>query len=143
MKAADARKFQGTRPSVRLDLRNSLAASLDPRSTVCKLALRDESPYYISENVFDNIQFYPENFSFLSDKDGYPHLYWYSMGGNLIKQVTKGAHEVESFLGYDEADGSFYFISNEESPMQQAVYKIDRKGKKTKLSQKVGIHPTE
>ena len=100
----------------------------DPRSTVCKLALRDESPYYISENVFDNIQFYPENFSFLSDKDGYPHLYWYSMGGNLVKQVTKGAHEVESFLGYDEADGSFYFISNEESPMQQAVYKIDRKG---------------
>ena len=112
----------------------------DPRSTVCKLALRDESPYYISENVFDNIQFYPENFSFLSDKDGYPHLYWYSMGGNLIKQVTKGAHEVESFLGYDEADGSFYFISNEESPMRQAVYKIDRKGKKTKLSQKAGMN---
>ena len=112
----------------------------DPRSTVCKLALRDESPYYISENVFDNIQFYPENFSFLSDKDGYPHLYWYSMGGNLIKQVTKGAHEVESFLGYDETDGSFYFISNEESPMRQAVYKIDRKGKKTKLSQKAGMN---
>ena len=71
----------------------------DPRSTVCKLALRDESPYYISENVFDNIQFYPENFSFLSDKDGYPHLYWYSMGGNLVKQVTKGAHEVETAIG--------------------------------------------
>ena len=67
-------------------------------------------------------------------------LYWYSMGGNLVKQVTKGAHEVESFLGYDEADGSFYFISNEESPMQQAVYKIDRKGKKTKLSQKAGMN---
>lgn len=101
----------------------------DPRSTVCKLVLRDESPYYINENVFDNIQFYPENFSFLSDKDGYTHLYWYSMGGNLIKQVTKGNYEVKSFLGYDEADGSLYFISNEESPMQQAVYKIDRKGK--------------
>lgn len=112
----------------------------DPRSTVSKLALRDESPYYINENVFDNIRFYPENFSFLSDKDGHPHLYWYSMGGNLVKQVTKGAFEVKNFLGYDEADDSFYFISNEESPMQQAVYKIDRKGKKTKLSQKVGMN---
>ena len=112
----------------------------DPRSTVCKLVLRDESPYYINENVFDNIQFYPENFSFLSDKDGYTHLYWYSMGGNLIKQVTKGNYEVKSFLGYDEADGSLYFISNEESPMQQAVYKIDRKGKRTKLSQKAGMN---
>ena len=40
-----------------------------------------------------------------------------------------------------ETDGSFYFISNEESPMRQAVYKIDRKGKKTKLSnQKAGTN---
>lgn len=35
----------------------------DPRSTVAKLALRDESDTYIRENVFDNIVFYPENFS--------------------------------------------------------------------------------
>lgn len=49
-------------------------------------------------------------------------------------------YEVKSFLGYDEADGSLYFISNEESPMQQAVYKIDRKGKRTKLSQKAGMN---
>ena len=27
----------------------------DPRSTLCKLILRDESPYYIKENIFDNI----------------------------------------------------------------------------------------
>lgn len=32
----------------------------DPRSTVCKLAVRDESDTYIRENVFDNIIFYPE-----------------------------------------------------------------------------------
>lgn len=35
----------------------------DPRSTVCKLAVRDESDTYIRENVFDNIIFYPETFS--------------------------------------------------------------------------------
>ena len=29
----------------------------DPRSTLCKLILRDESPYYIKEKIFDNIQF--------------------------------------------------------------------------------------
>lgn len=112
----------------------------DPRSTLCKLALRDESPYYINENVFDNIQFYPENFSFISDKSGYPHLYWYSMGGNLVKQVTNGKFEVKQFLGYDEADGSLYFAGNEESPLRQAVYKVDRKGKKTKLSTKPGTN---
>lgn len=54
-------------------------------SIVCKLVLCDEFFYYINENVFDNIQFYFEYFSFVSDKSGYFYLYWYSMNGNLIK----------------------------------------------------------
>ena len=111
----------------------------DPRSTVCKLALRDESPYYINENVFDNIRFYPDNFSFVSDKSGYPHLYWYSMNG-LIKQVTSGNYEVKSFIGWNPDTNEFYYTSNEESPMRQAVYKIDRKGKKVKLSNQQGTN---
>lgn len=112
----------------------------DPRSTVCKLALRDESPYYINENVFDNIRFYPDNFSFVSDKSGYPHLYWYSTNGNLIKQVTSGNYEVKSFIGWNPDTNEFYYTSNEESPMRQAVYKIDRKGKKVKLSNQQGTN---
>ena len=112
----------------------------DPRSTVCKLALRDESPYYINENVFDNIRFYPDNFSFVSDKSGYPHLYWYSMNGNLIKQVTSDNYEVKSFIGWNPDTNEFYYTSNEESPMRQAVYKIDRKGKKVKLSNQQGTN---
>ena len=112
----------------------------DPRSTVCKLALRDESDTYIKENVFDNIIFYPENFSFVSEKSGYNHLYWYSMGGNLLKQLTAGNYEVKDFLGYDPETGSFFYTSNEESPMRKAVYKIDNKGKKIKLSNQTGIN---
>ena len=52
-----------------------------PFHTLQNFILRDESPYYIKENIFDNIQFYPEYFSLLSERDGYSHLYWYSMGG--------------------------------------------------------------
>lgn len=115
----------------------------DPRSTVCKQVLRDESDAYIKEAVLDNIIFYPENFSFLSEKSGYNHLYWYSMGGNLIKQVTSGDYEVKDFLGWDANDNCFYFISNEESPMRKAVYKVDRKGKKTKLSSEPGINTAQ
>ena len=115
----------------------------DPRSTVAKLALRDESDTYIRENVFDNIVFYPENFSFVSEKSGYNHLYWYSIGGNLLKQVTAGPYEVQEFLGYDPEEGSFYFSSNEESPMRSAIYKIDRKGKKTRLSSQAGTNSAQ
>ena len=112
----------------------------DPRSTLCKLVLRDESPYYINESVFDNIMFYPQNFSFISEKDGYSHLYWYSMGGNLVKQVTKGKFEVKRFIGWDAATNTFYFESNEESPLRTAVYKTDKKGGRIKLSEKAGTN---
>ena len=112
----------------------------DPRSTVCKLVLRDESPYYVNDNVLDNIIFYPGNFSFLSEKDGYTHLYWYNMSGTLVQQVTKGEFEVKRFLGWEENTGTFYYESNEESPLRKAVYKIDKKGKKTKLSEKQGTN---
>lgn len=112
----------------------------DPRSTLCKLVLRDESPYYINESVFDNIMFYPQNFSFINEKDGYSHLYWYSMGGNLVKQVTKGKFEVKRFIGWDAATNTFYFESNEESPLRTAVYKTDKKGGRIKLSEKAGTN---
>lgn len=112
----------------------------DPRSTVCKLALRDESDTYIKPNVFDNIRFYEDGFSFMSERSGFNHLYWYNLSGTLVKQVTKGEFEVKDFYGYSPEDGSFYYSSNEESPLRQAVYKTDRKGRKTKLSGQMGTN---
>ena len=60
----------------------------------------------------------------------------------MIKKVTNGKFEVKDFLGYDEEDGSFYYTSNEESPLRKAVYKIDKKGKKTKFSQQAVTNTT-
>lgn len=115
----------------------------NPRSKVCKLVLRDETDTYIKERIFDEIHFYDQNFSFVSEKSGFNHLYWYNMNGTLVKQITSGNYELKEFLGYDEADGSFYYSSNEESPLQQAIYKVDRKGKKTKLSTNVGTNSAQ
>lgn len=112
----------------------------NPRSTMCKLVLRDESDKYIKENVFDQVIFYDNNFSFVSERSGYNHLYWYNMTGSLSKQVTSGNFEVKAFLGYDPQEDSFYYTSNEESPMRTAVYKTDRKGKKLKLSTQQGTN---
>ena len=115
----------------------------NPRSTVCKLVLRDESDKYIKENVFDQIRFYDDHFSFVSERSGYNHLYWYSLSGSLVKQVTSGSFEVKEFLGYDPQEGSFYYTSNEESPLRTAVYKTDRKGKKLKLSTQQGTNSAQ
>lgn len=112
----------------------------NPRSGVCKLILRDESSWYIKESIYDNIKFYDKYFSLLSEKDGFAHLYWYTINGTLVKQVTQGEFEVKSFLGWDEKSNTFYYVSNEGSPLRTAVWKTDGKGRKTCLSQKEGTN---
>lgn len=112
----------------------------NPKSALCKVAIRDESEQYIKEDEYSNIKFYPENIVLMSERDGYNHLYLYTIGGNLVKQITKGKFEVKSFLGWDKQSNVFYYTSNEGSPLRTAVYKIDGKGKKTKLSTRTGTN---
>ena len=112
----------------------------NPKSALCKVAIRNESEQYIKEDEYSNIKFYPENIVLMSERDGYNHLYLYTIGGNLVKQITKGKFEVKSFLGWDKQSNVFYYTSNEGSPLRTAVYKIDGKGKKTKLSTRTGTN---
>lgn len=110
----------------------------NPRSGLCKVAIRDEAEQYIKESAYSNIKFYPEHIVMMSEKDGYNHLYLYTIAGNLVKQITKGQFEITSFLGWDQKANVFYYASNEGSPLRTAIYKIDGKGKKTKLSTRTG-----
>ena len=112
----------------------------NPRSTLCKLVVRDEAEQYIKEEAYGNMTFYTNNFVMMSEKDGFNHLYLYSAGGNLIKQITTGQFEVKDFLGWDEKTNTYYYSSNEGSPLRTAIYKIDAKGRKTKLSNKEGTN---
>ena len=110
----------------------------NPRSGLCKVAIRDEAEQYIKESAYSNIKFSPEHIVMIIEKDGYNHLYLYTIAGNLVKQITKGQFEVTSFLGWDQKANVFYYASNEGSPLRTAIYKIDGKGKKTKLSTRTG-----
>lgn len=112
----------------------------NPRSATCKVAIRDEAEQYIKEQEYGSIAFYPNHIVLMSERDGYNHLYLYTIAGNLVRQITKGNFEVTDFLGYDEANGTTYYASNEGSLLRTAIYKIDSKGKKTKLSTKEGTN---
>ena len=112
----------------------------NPRSTVCKLALRETNEKYIREGAYAGMKFYDNHFSLLSDRTGYQHLYWYNLNGDLVREVTKGDFDVTDFYGYDEKTGKFYYASHEESPLRKAVYVVDKKGKVNKLSSEVGTN---
>ena len=60
--------------------------------------------------------------------DGWTHLYLYDLNGKLVRQVTKGAWQVESVDGVDEKAGIIYFTATEKSPLERHFYKIKMDG---------------
>ncbi len=116
---------------------------VNPKSTVAKLILKDENKYYIESDYLKFITFTTENFVYLSEKDGYMHIYLYSPAGIMQKQLTSGQWNVTACYGIDLAAQCVYYQSTEESPLQRAIYKVDFKGNKTKLSQKQGTNKAD
>lgn len=112
----------------------------NPRSGVCKLTVRNEDEKYVKESAYANIAFYPENMVMMSEKDGFNHLYLYTIGGNQVKQITKGEFEVTEFLGWNQKTGDFYYTGYDNSPLRTAVFKVNKKGEVTKLSQRTGTN---
>lgn len=112
----------------------------NPRSTECQLIVRDEAPQYVEESAYGNICFYDKNFVVMSEKSGHNHLYLYNFNGQLIKQITSGDFEVTNFYGWDQLTNTFYYQSNEGSPLRKNVYKLDGKGKKTRLTSQDGTN---
>ncbi|MEX0779932.1 MAG: S9 family peptidase [Balneolales bacterium] len=81
-------------------------------------------------NVNDDLSFLEnsEQFVYVSEEDGYNHIYLYDMNGNLIRQVTSGNWEVASYHGFNEETQTFYYLSTEDSPLERHFYKINADG---------------
>ena len=112
----------------------------NPKSGVFKLILKDENKAYINSEWMAAIQFSKSGFLYVSEKDGYAHIYQYSPTGAMQRQVTTGNWDVTGLIGKDEATGTIYYESAEESPIRRSVYSMDIKGKKTRLSVMLGTN---
>lgn len=78
-------------------------------------------------------------FVITSEKDGFNHLYLYTIDGKLVTQLTKGNFDVTDFYGVNEKTGMVYFQSAEHSPMDRQVFSVKLDGKsKKQLSNKKG-----
>ena len=112
----------------------------NPKSGVFRLILHEDNKYYVDSDWLESIHFMDNGFTYVSEQDGYSHIYQYSSTGVMQRQVTKGNWDVTEFIGVDEKTKTYYFQSAEESPTCRAIYKIDAKGVKTKISSEVGTN---
>jgi dipeptidyl-peptidase-4 len=127
---------------VRLNrIQNHLALLLaDARTGAARTLLEESDPYWI--NLHGAPRFFPGGAEFLwqSERDGFNHLYRYSMGGRPLGQLTRGPWEVSEVAGIDGA-GHVYYLSTEASPLERQLYRIDSDGGgKLRLSTSAGTH---
>jgi dipeptidyl-peptidase-4 len=90
-------------------------------------------PVFLNEN--------PEQFIWISERDGFRHLYLYNTEGELLRQLTSGPWVVRSLSGISPDDKYAYFTATTESPLNADVYRVELKSSEiTKIAERNGNH---
>lgn len=123
----------------------------DRRTGASRRILTETDPGWI--NSHDDLHFLADGRHFLwaSERDGYMHLYRYTLEGRLVNQVTKGPWALASsgstywvrqgVVGIDEPGGWVYFTAQERSSMEKHLYRIRLDGGgMSRLSTESGVH---
>ena len=88
--------------------------------------------------------YFPEDldsFFWISDRDGYSHVYQYDYEGNVLGQVTSGEYDVISVKAIDPAKKTLSYLSCEISPMERNLYSVKFNGKgKKQITSTAGNH---
>ena len=112
----------------------------NPMSTLCQQIIEDKVDKYVNENVFANLDITDKHLVLTSERDGYNHIYLYTLNGQLVRSVGDmekpgtrlggTAHTiVNAVYGYDELTGDIYFAAQNEGPTEQKIYVSHKDGK--------------
>jgi len=125
----------------------------NPATSAGRTIITETDPYWINENSYASPVFLGdgEQFLWLSERDGYMHLYLYSREGNLIRQMTKGEWMIDSPAWnllvpghpvYADPAGKYaYFSCTKNSPLERQIYRVEiADGKLEQVSQRSGFH---
>ena len=97
----------------------------------------EENKYYI--DITDHLSFIDlDHFLITSEADGYNHIYYYDMQGNLVKQLTKGKWDVTGLEGYDPERKLVFFEAAKTSPLNRDLLSVNLEGDISMISSKAG-----
>jgi dipeptidyl-peptidase-4 len=83
----------------------------------------------------------PKQFIWMSERDGFNHMYLYNSNGRLERQLTKGKFDVTQFVGFNNKGDEAFYVAASEDGMNRYLYRINlATGKSTKLTLADGTH---
>ena len=77
-----------------------------------------------------------KRFTWVSERDGWNHVYVVSRDGKDVKLITPGDFDVLNVVGTDDANEWVYFVASPDNPAQRYLWRtrLDGKGKAERLS---------
>lgn len=78
------------------------------------------------------------NFIWISERDGYNNLYYYTIDGELIEQLTSNKFVTKDII--TSAGNAVYFYATGENGMNTLVYKVDMSGNQSLVTEVEGTH---
>lgn len=77
-----------------------------------------------------------KEFTWISERDGWRHVYLISRDGLKIKNITPGNYDVISIKNIDEESGWMYFMASPDNATQRYLYRValDGKGKLERIT---------
>lgn len=80
-------------------------------------------------------------FIWMSQRDGFMHLYLYNSEGRLLRQLTKGSWVVNELLGFNKERNEVFFTASKESPMEKNTYAVNwLTGQIRRVDRETGFH---
>ena len=105
-----------------------------------KVLIEEKSKTYI--DIKNNLNFLNNNnFFWLSERDGYNHIYQYLFKRDILNQITTGKWEVTTLYKYNSQTKEIYFGAAKYSSIERGVYSIDSNGNNLRtLTQESGYN---
>lgn len=100
--------------------------SVNPKTTVVKSLIVEESGTWVPDETSENFFLLDESIFLQSSRSGFNHLYEYSYGGALFRQVTHGDFDVTDFYGKDKT-GNIYYQSCATGALNRVISRIEPK----------------
>lgn len=104
-----------------------------------KTLFEEESPEWV-EPCIPPLFVCNSQFVWVSERDGFKHLYLFDIKTLKTKQLTRGNWCVTDLYGCNRASGDIFFQANAEGYLTRDIYKVSSKGKTTRLSSGYGVH---
>lgn len=110
---------------------------VNPSDGSCRDIYHETSQSWIDSELARSVNYTASSFVIPSERNGWAHLYEYTLDGQFVRQLTSGNEAVTSYYGCNAAQGKHYY-QRTAGALNRVVACVDARGRETILGHTSG-----